>query len=297
VDFIDIAGLVKGASQGEGLGNKFLGTIRETQAILHVVRCFEDDEVVHVDGSVDPIRDIEIIETELILSDIQILESRIDRLKKLRGDKTAQVKAKDGETLLAHLLTGNPASTLPERESDGFVELYRDLGLITAKPVIYCANVDEAGLAEDSPLFRRVVDYAESRDSAVVKISAKVEEELAGLDDEERAEFLISYGVEESGLEKIIHTGYATLGLISYFTVGPKEVRAWTVQRGWKAPKAASVIHTDFERGFIRAEVISYADYVRCTTEAKCRATGVLRVEGKEYVVQDGDVMHFLFNV
>lgn len=298
VDFVDIAGLVEGASKGEGLGNKFLANIRETQAILHVARCFEDDDVMHVAGDVDPIRDIEIIETELILADIQVLENRLERMKKqLKGDKSLAPLITAAEKLLEHLGETRLAATYPDLEDKSIQALLDELRLITAKNMIYCANVDEDGLAEDGEHVRRVNELAEQRGAEFVKISAKMEEELVGLEDEEYEEFLESYGVTEAGLDKIIRTGFHTLGLVSYFTAGEKEVRAWTIHDGDKAPQAAGVIHTDFERGFIRAEVISYEDYVRCGSEAKCRSEGVLRVEGKEYVVKDGDVVHFLFNV
>jgi len=298
VEFTDIAGLVKGASKGEGLGNKFLANIRETQAILHVVRCFEDDDVVHVHGTVDPVSDIEVIETELILADAQVLENRMDRLRKqARAGKEHQAKLAGAEKLLAHLMEGKPAATMEGAAEGVMAELFAELGPITAKPVIYCANVDEAGLSGDGPQVLAVREYAARTGAPVVKVSAKMEEEMATLENEERREFLESYGVESSGLDQVIRTGYSILGLISYFTVGPKEVRAWTIEQGWKAPKAASVIHTDFERGFIRAEVISYQDYVTHASEAACRAAGVLRQEGKEYVFKDGDVVHFLFNV
>jgi hypothetical protein len=298
VDFYDIAGLVKGASQGEGLGNKFLAHIRETGVILHVVRCFDDPDVVHVDGSVDPVRDVEIIEAELLLADAQSLESRVDRLRKMaKGDKDAAAKLKAGETLLAHLLAGGPAATAPGADEGVMAELLAELRPLTAKKIIYCANVDEAGLAEDNHYVQALRALAAARNARVLTVSAKVEEELGALADDERDEFLASYGVAESGLGQVIRAGYAALGLISYFTAGPKEVKAWTIEHGWKAPKAASVIHTDFERGFIRAEVISHDDYVRNKTEAKCKAAGVMRLEGKDYAVRDGDVMHFLFNV
>ncbi len=297
VDFVDIAGLVKGASKGEGLGNKFLANIRECQAILHVVRCFEGD-VVHVDGSVDPIRDIETIDTELILADLQIVENKADRLsKQLKGDKKLQAPLDAAMALAEHLGQGEPAATFAGRDSDAAKALFREMGLITAKNVIYCCNVDEGALAGDNAHVTRVRELAAKRGAPVVKISAKVEEELVGMSDEEYLEFLTSFGVKESGLAQVIRTGYASLGLISFFTAGEKEVRAWTVLQGWKAPQAAGVIHTDFERGFIRAEVIAYKDYVACGTEAACRSKGLLRVEGKEYEVKDGDVMHFLFNV
>ncbi len=298
VDFVDIAGLVKGASKGEGLGNQFLTNIRETDAILQVVRCFDDNDIVHVNGSVDPLRDIEIIETELILADVQTLEKKIDRLQKMaKGDKNAKAAAEDAEALLNFMNQGNPASLYHDKEKETIKEIFNELRLMTAKNMIYCANVDDSNLASDNDYVNKVKAFAESKGADWVKISAKVEEELVGLEDAERAEFLDSYGVKESGLEKIIRTGFHTLGLISYFTAGPKEVKAWTIHRGWRAPQAAGVIHSDFEKGFIRAEVISYADYISHKSEAACKAAGVMRVEGKDYVVNDGDVMHFLFNV
>ncbi len=298
VDFIDIAGLVAGASKGEGLGNKFLANIRETQAILHVVRCFENEDVIHVDGSIDPIRDIEIIETELIMADMQVVENRIARLEKqVKGDKKLAPVMEMCKRLGDHLATGSPASNFPDKDAESTRDAFRELRLISDKPVIYGMNVDDEGIAEDNAFVERVRALAAERGCRCIKISAKMEEELASLDDEDRKEFLESYGVTESGLEQVIHTGYATLGLISYFTVGPKEARAWTIRKGWKAPRAAGVIHTDFEHGFIRAEIIAYTDYVANGSEAACRSKGVLRVEGKEYVVQEGDVVHFLFNV
>jgi GTP-binding protein YchF len=298
VDFVDIAGLVKGASKGEGLGNQFLSNIRATEAILEVIRCFDNDDIVHVDGSVNPLRDIEVIETELILADVQTLEKKIEGLQKLaKGDKTAKLMAEDAEALLKFMNEGNNALSYPEREKETLQALFNDLRLMTAKKIIYCANVDENGLAEDNEYVKAVQKQGESKGADVVKISAKVEEELVGLEENERIEFLNSYSVKESGLEKIIRTGFHTLGMASYFTAGPKEVRAWTIHRGWKAPQAAGVIHTDFEKGFIRAEVISYDDYIKYGSETACKAAGVMRVEGKEYVVQDGDTMNFLFNV
>jgi hypothetical protein len=298
VEFFDIAGLVKGASKGEGLGNQFLSNIRETDAILHLVRCFENEDVVHVDGSINPIRDIEVIETELLLSDIQTLEKKIDKLQKLaKGDKLAKQMLDDADNLLKYLNEGNSAYLFPDRDKESVKQLFNELRLMTSKDVIYCANVDESELVEDNEYVKEVRKYAAGKGADAVKISAKVEEEMVGLTDEERFEFLDSYGVKESGLEKIIRTGFHTLGLISYFTAGPKEVRAWTIHNGWKAPQAAGVIHTDFEKGFIRAEVISYDDYIKCGSEAACKAAGLMRVEGKDYTVIDGDVMHFLFNV
>ncbi len=298
IDFVDIAGLVKGANKGDGLGNQFLTNIRETDAILEVVRCFDNDDVVHVDGSVDPLRDIEVIETELILADVQTLEKKIDRLQKAaKGDKSIKVILDEAEALLKFMNEGNTAISYPDKDKETLQDLFNELRLMTSKKIIYCANVDDASLFEDNNYVETVKKYCKSRGADVVKISAKTEEELVVLEDEERQGFLESYGIEISGLEKIIRRGFHTLGLISYFTAGPKEVRAWTVHRGWKAPQAAGVIHSDFEKGFIRAEVISYTDYVRYGSEAACRAAGALRVEGKEYEVQDGDIMHFLFNV
>ncbi|WP_147821131.1 redox-regulated ATPase YchF [Salidesulfovibrio onnuriiensis] len=298
VDFVDIAGLVAGASKGEGLGNKFLANIRETQAILHVVRCFDDDDVIHVSNSVDPLRDIEVIETELVLADVQILDNRLERMKKqLKGDKTLAPKIDAAEKLLAHMNEGNLVSSFPNLDDKHVAAVIDELRFITAKNIIYCANVDEEGLTEDNDYVKQVSALAQERGAEFVKISAKMEEELVGLEDEEYQEFLDSYGVTEAGLDKIIRTGFHSLGLISYFTAGVKEVRAWTIHDGDKAPQAAGVIHTDFERGFIRAEVIGYDHYVQHGSETKCRAEGVLRVEGKEYVVKDGDVIHFLFNV
>ena len=298
VEFVDIAGLVRGASKGEGLGNQFLGHIRSTEAIVHVVRCFEDPDVVHVDGSVDPVRDVEVIETELVLADLQVVEARIERLtRKAKADKEAALQLEFAKRLVDHLSTGAPAATFPERDTPHGEELFAESGLITSKPILYCANVDEASLGEDNAFVVALRAWAAPRHAEVFKISAKVEEELGGLDDADKADFLASYGVTESGIEQVIRESYFVLGLVSYFTAGEKEVRAWTIHRGWKAPKAASVIHTDFEKGFIRAEVMAFKDYVAHKGEAGCRAAGVFRVEGKEYVVQDGDVMHFRFNV
>jgi len=298
VEFVDIAGLVRGASTGEGLGNQFLAHIRDTSAVVHVVRCFEDPDVVHVDGTIDPVRDVEVVETELALADIQAIENRIERLsRKAKGDKEAAAHADCARRLLEHLSSGKPAVAFPERETPLGGEVFGEIHLITAKPVIYCANVDESSLAEDNAHVAALRAWAEPRRADVIKISAKVEEELVGLDDGERVEFLSSYGIARSGIEQVIRESYAVLGLVSYFTAGPKEVRAWTIEQGWKAPKAASVIHTDFEKGFIRAEVIGFEDYVANNGEAGARAAGVFRVEGKDYVVADGDVMHFRFNV
>ncbi len=298
VDFVDIAGLVKGASQGEGLGNKFLTNIRETDALLQVVRCFDDGNVVHVDGSIDPIRDIEVIETELIIADFQMMENRAARVRKqARTDKAFAATLPLFEQLLEHLGGGKMAVEFEGRDSEQGKALFKEMQFLTDKKVIYCCNVDEDGLLEDNDYVKGVKAYAAERGADSVKICAKMEEDLNGMTDAERDEFLHEYGVKESGLDLIIHTGYHTLGLVSYLTQGPKETRAWTIHQGDTAPKAAGVIHSDFERGFIRAQVISYSDFIEKGGEAACREAGLLRTEGKEYIVQDGDVIEFLFNV
>lgn len=300
VDFIDIAGLVRGASKGEGLGNQFLANIRECAAVVHVVRCFDDENVTHVEGGTDPLRDVEIIETELLLADIQSAEKRVERVRKMaKGDKAAQALAAELEALLEHMNAGRPASSFNAPDTDAFKQHYREMGLITAKKILYCANVDEAALAAggENAHAKTLKELAASRGAGFVTICAKIEEELLGLTGEDLDEMLRSYGINESGLATVIRAGYGTLGLISYFTAGEKEVRAWTIHIGDKAPQAAGVIHTDFERGFIRAEVIAYDDYIRLGSEAAARSAGVMRTEGKEYVVRDGDVIHFLFNV
>ncbi len=298
VDFIDIAGLVRGASKGEGLGNQFLATIRECAAILHVVRCFEDENITHVDDTVNPLRDVETIETELLLADIQSAEKRLERLQKMaKGDKDAKTAATYIERLLAHMNAGHPALTFELPDNDAFMTAWREMGLITAKQIIYCANVDEDAAVDGNAHANQLRTLAQQREAGFAMICAKIEEELQGLPEKEQVEMLMSFGIEESGLVRIIRTGYHTLGLISYFTAGPKEVRAWTIHQGWKAPQAAGVIHTDFERGFIRAEVISYDDYIVHGSEVACRTAGVLRTEGKDYIMHDGDIVHFLFNV
>lgn len=297
VDFIDIAGLVAGASKGEGLGNQFLGNIRECAAIIEVVRCFEDANIVHVDGSVNPVRDAETIETELMLADIQSVEKRLEKMRKMaKGSKELPKAVAIVEDLLAHLNAGKPAREFSLPDNAILAQTWRELGLLTAKPIIYCANVDDAS-ANGNAYVDELKKLAEARGAGFATVCARLEEELQSLAPEEQAEMLESYGINASGLENIIRSGYDVLGLCSYFTAGPDEVRAWTIHKGWKAPQAAGVIHTDFERGFIRAEVIGYEDYMGHASEAACRADGVLRQEGKEYVVQDGDVMHFLFNV
>ena len=299
VDFVDIAGLVRGASKGEGLGNQFLANIRECAAIVEVVRCFEDENIAHVDGSVDPLRDVDTIETELLLADLESAEKRLDSLKKkAKFDKELQKAQPVLEALVAHLGEGKPASAFEVPElNEPFHQVWRELSLLTAKKFIYCANVDEDGITEDNDHVKALRNLAASRGCDMVKICARLEEELQGLSDAEQAEMLESYGITGSGLENTIRPRYHTLGLASFLTAGPKEVRAWTFRQGWKAPQTAGVIHTDFEKGFIRAEVISYEDYMKYKSEAACRAAGVLRVEGKDYVVRDGDMMNFLFNV
>jgi len=299
LDFVDIAGLVAGASKGEGLGNKFLGNIRETEVILHIVRCFEDPNIVHTEGSIDPIRDVEIIEQELLFADIDALIKRVETLKKKAkgNDKLAKEQLEVANELLLHIEDGNPVSTFENIESDGFIAMNKELRLLTSKAIIYGANVDEDGLLEDSEFVLKLKAYAEQRDSEVIKLCAKVEEDMVDFDDDERDEMLNDLGVKESGLEQIIHKGFDKLGLMSYFTAGVKEVRAWTIRKNTTAPKAAAVIHNDFEKGFIRAEVIAYNDFIEFGGESGAKDAGKNRLEGKEYIVQDGDVMHFRFNV
>ena len=299
LDFVDIAGLVKGASKGEGLGNKFLSNIRETEVILQIVRCFEDENITHVEGSIDPVRDIEIIETELLLADMEALEKRISTLqRRAKGnDREAKAQLEVAQKLMEHLEAEQPVSTYPDQEDEAFKQLVRDLRFLTAKEIIYGANVDEEGLEEDSEYVRALKAYAEERNREVIKLCAKIEEEMVDFDEEEKQEMLESLGVEESGLDQIIRKGFEKLGLMSYFTAGVKEVRSWTIRQGTTAPKAAAVIHNDFEKGFIRAEVISYEDFIQYGGEAGAKEAGKMRLEGKEYIVQDGDVMHFRFNV
>lgn len=296
VEFVDIAGIVKGASKGEGLGNQFLGNIRSVDTIAHVVRCFEDPQVVHVDGKVDPKGDIEVIETELILADLDTLDRRIERSAKLlkSGDKAVAEAMPVYEMLKKAFEAGMPARSVLTPET---APLVKDLTLLTAKPIIYVANVSEDDLAGESEAARSVKEIADKEGAGFVTICGKIESEIAELSEEERAEFLAGLGLKESGLDRLAAAAYRLLGLITFFTVGKKEVRAWTVEVNSKAPKAAGAIHSDFEKGFIRAEVISYADFIKYGSEAACRDKGVLRVEGKEYTVQDGDIMHFRFNV
>ncbi len=298
IDFVDIAGLVKGASQGEGLGNKFLSNIRETEVILQVVRCFEDENIVHNEGSIDPIRDVEIIEGELILADIEVVQNRMERLKKqLKADKKAQPKYDIAEELSEWLAEGNLTRNFPKADTDEYKELSREVRLLTDKEIMYAANTDEDGLLEDNEYVKALKEHAKKNNCELIKLCAKVEEELVGLEEDEAKEFLESLGVEESGLEQIIRQGFDKLGLMSYFTAGVKEVRSWTIKKNTPAPKAAAVIHNDFEKGFIRAEVISYEDFIKYNGEAGAKEAGKMRLEGKDYIVQDGDVMHFRFNV
>jgi len=296
MEFVDIAGLVAGASKGEGLGNRFLANIRETQAIAHVVRCFEDEDVAHVAGRVDPASDMEIIDTELLLADIETADKALDKaIREARsGEKAAKARVAFAEQLCAHLNSGLSARTLEVSESQA--AWLRELHLLTAKPVLYIANVAEDGFS-DNPALAAVHGRAARENAPVVPVCAAMESELAGLDAGERIEFLESMGLHEAGLERVIHAGYALLGLQTFFTAGPKESRAWTVPVGATAPQAAGVIHTDFEKGFIRAEVIAYPDYIACQGEAGAREAGKWRLEGKGYQVREGDVMHFRFNV
>ena len=296
MEFVDIAGLVAGASKGEGLGNQFLGNIRETQAIGHVVRCFEDDQVTHVAETIDPARDIEIINTELQLADLETLERAIDKVHRVAksGDKDAVARMAVLQRMSDHIDAGKSARTL-ELSHDEMVEI-APLQLLTAKPVLYIANVEEEGF-ENNPHLNAVRMIAADEHAEVVAICNKMEAEISELDDEERQEFLTDLGMDEPGLDKVIRAGYRLLGLQTYFTAGPKEARAWTVREGSTAPQAAGIVHTDFEKGFIRAEVVSYDDYVAGNGEIGAKEAGKWRLEGKEYVVQDGDVIHFRFNV
>ncbi|WP_457743812.1 redox-regulated ATPase YchF [Sulfurimonas sp.] len=298
LDFVDIAGLVKGASQGEGLGNKFLSNIRETEVILQIVRCFEDENIVHNEGSIDPLRDVEIIEGELILADIDVLANRIDRLRKqAKADKSAKAVLEIAEELLEFLADGNLARNFEKTDTDEYKQLNNEVRFLTDKEIMYGANTDEDGLLEDNKYVISLKEHAEKNNCELIKLCAKIEEELIGLEDDEAQEFLTDLGVEESGLEQIIHKGFSKLGLMSYFTAGVKEVRSWTIRKDSTAPRAAAAIHNDFEKGFIRAEVIAYEDFITCGGEAKSKEAGKMRLEGKEYIVQDGDIMHFRFNV
>ncbi|WP_033166733.1 redox-regulated ATPase YchF [Clostridium sp. KNHs205] len=300
IEFVDIAGLVKGASKGEGLGNQFLSNIREVDAIVHVVRCFEDSNIIHVDGSVEPLRDIETINLELIFSDLEIIERRIARTSKgAKNDKTLAKELELLERLKSHLEEGNLAKSF-EVSDDEEAVLVTSFNLLTYKPVIYAANVKEEDLSDDGANNNQVAqvrEFAAKEGSEVFVICAQIEQEIAELDEEEKKMFLEDLGLKESGLEKLIAASYNILGLISYLTAGPKETKAWTIQKGTKAPQAAGKIHSDFERGFIRAEIVSYANLIECGNFNLAKEKGLVRSEGKEYVVQDGDVVLFRFNV
>ena len=304
VEFTDIAGLVKGASKGEGLGNKFLANIRECDAILHVVRCFENDDIIHVQeggnksAPIDPVGDAEVIETELILADMEQLQKRYDKVKKeAQAKPPMRPEAEACAALLKHLEEGNPVRSFPRKEGDAILPVLRELHFLTDKKVIYCANVaDDNVTGEGNAHVAALKAYADKQGSQMVVICAQMEADLAGLTDDEAKEFLQSYGLEQSSLDRTIKLAYETLGLASFLTAGPKEVRAWTFRRGWKAPKCAGVIHTDFEKGFIRAQVVAYEDYIKYGGEAGAREHGVLRPEGKEYEMKDGDVVEFMFN-
>ncbi len=300
IEFVDIAGLVKGASKGEGLGNKFLSNIRMTDAIIHVVRCFDDENVIHVEGNTDPLRDIEIINLELIMADMEMVERRVDKAKKAAkgGDKKFLHEAEVMEGLLAHMNDGKLARSYECAPEDR--EIVEESELLTLKPVIYAANMDEKGFSEGSEnnaYYKLLEKYALAEGSQVLPISAKVEQEIGELDDEDKALFMEELGMNESGLSRLIKCSYSLLGLISFLTCGPDEVRAWTIRKGTKAPQAAGKIHTDFERGFIRAEIVAFDDLKNCGTMAVARDKGLIRSEGKEYVMHDGDVTLFRFNV
>lgn len=299
IEFVDIAGLVRGASKGEGLGNKFLANIREVDAIVHVVRCFVNDDIIHVEGSIDPARDIETINLELILSDMEVLDRRIDKTQKLlKADKKYQAELDFFKRVRETLDAGKSARSVECTEEEK--ELLSSVSLLTNKPVIYAANMSEndfRGGVENNPYFQKVKDLADSENAAVLPICAEIEAEIAGMDPEEKELFLADMGLTESGLDRLINACYSLLGLISYLTAGQPEVRAWTIRKGTKAPQAAGKIHSDFERGFIRAEVISFDDLMACGTMAAAKEKGLVRSEGKEYVMQDGDIVLFRFNV
>ena len=299
IEFVDIAGLVRGASKGEGLGNKFLSHIREVDAIVHVVRCFENNDIIHVDGGVDPMRDVETINLELIFSDIEIIERRIDATKKaMKGDKTLAPKVELFERVLKALEDGKTARSLDYTEDEA--EMMKDVALLTIKPVIYAANISEDDVAGDlsqNSFYQSVVEFAKTEKSEVIPVCAEIEAQIAELDDEDKEMFLSDLGIEESGLDRLIKASYSLLGLISNLTAGPKEVRAWTIVKGTKAPQAAGKIHSDFERGFIRAEIVSFDDLMACGSMNVAKEKGLVRSEGKEYVIADGDIVLFRFNV
>jgi GTP-binding protein YchF len=298
IQFVDIAGLVKGASKGEGLGNQFLGNIRNTDAILHVVRCFEDPNVVHVSGEIDPRADIEIINVELILADLEQLERKIDKLnRQVKGDKRLQPYLEIAYEIRVHLQKGEMMSSFSHKDNEWFRNLSKDLRFLTNKPVIYAANVNEEGLTDDNPLVDTVFDVSQEHDAKCIVLCAKLEEELVDLSPEEKVEYLKLIGLEESGLDQVIRKSFKALNLISFFTKNEREVRAWNIPNGTTAPEAAGVIHSDFEKGFIRAEVIPYDTYIQFESDSDVKSAGKMRLEGKNYIVQDGDVILFRFNV
>ena len=295
IEFVDIAGLVRGASKGEGLGNQFLSNIREVDLILHVVRCFEDSDISHVEGKISPINDIDIIELELVLSDLGTLNKRIDKINKtLKSSKDSQEILDLALNLKSHFESGMPARSFSFRNHENFIRLDRELRFLSNKDIIYCANVNDDFSSSHYDVLR---DYAAKNNSELILINAKLEEEMIDMTDDERADFLSSIGIKSTGLEQIIKKSFAKLNLISYFTAGVKEVRSWTIENGTKAPQAAGVIHNDFEKGFIRAEIIAYDDFIRYQSEVKCKEAGVVRIEGKNYIIKDGDIVHFRFNV
>ena len=296
IEFVDIAGLVKGASKGEGLGNKFLSHIREVDSILEVVRCFEDPNIVHVDGSINPIRDIETINLELVFADIETVNKRLERAKKLvKGDKTYQAEINLLEKVRSTLEEGKPARVLDLTDEEK--DIIKDSFLLTMKPILYVANVSENELLEDNEYVKQVKEYAEKEKAKVIKLCVKIEEEISGLEDDDKKEMLEALGIEESGLDKVIKESYDLLGLMSFLTAGQPEVRAWTIKKGTKAPEAAGKIHSDIQRGFIRAEVVSYDDLIRLGSLNEAKEKGLVRSEGKDYIMQDGDVVLFRFNV
>ena len=299
IEFVDIAGLVRGASKGEGLGNKFLSHIRDVDAIVHVLRCFDNGDIVHVDGSIDPLRDLETINMELIFSDMEVLERRVDKTAKLmKGDKTLAAELALYQRVLVELGEGKTARALEFTEDEA--ALVSQLELLTYKPIIYVANVSDeeaGGVSPDNPYYEKICEAAKAEHAEVIPVCAGIEAEISELSPEEKVEFLAELGIEESGLDRLIKAGYSLLGLISYLTAGPKEVRAWTIRRGTKAPQAAGKIHSDFERGFIRAEIVAFDDLIACGNMNAAKEKGLVRSEGKEYVIADGDVVLIRFNV
>lgn len=296
IEFVDIAGLVKGASKGEGLGNKFLSHIRETDSIVEVVRCFDDSNIVHVDGSVDPIRDIETINLELVLADLETVNKRIERAAKLaKGDKKYLAEEDIFKKIRTHLEDGKPARTLDLNDDEK--EIVKDAFLLTMKPILYVANMSESDIGKENDYVKKVKEYTKQENSEVVPLCVKIEEELSSLEGDEKKEMLEAMGLDESGLDKVIKASYDLLGLMAFLTAGKKEVRAWTIKKGTKAPQAAGKIHTDFERGFIKAEIVSYDDLIKLGSYQKAKEAGLIRLEGKDYVMQNGDIVEFKFNV